>query len=692
MKKYLMTAATALVLGGLMTSCTKDTDLSGGTARSSQDVQKTYEEAFLNTFGRPVEGLDWGFGIANNSTVANTRAMTRSNPGEDVPYTSDQVNANANQWGDPNETYGGWLVPPALTSGQKERVKAYFQQNTPLGYDDPHFRYFFVQQVYKGGDDPNYNFSTEVVIAVNNAEYNSNNMNLMTVGENEQHILNFNRGDGSMNNNVLRHNGQTEPDKISLMVNIDDTSCFGYHDSGSSLHHNDKAALVAAAVIDQWAESHGNIGSAVSTDGWNRSFLGFDLALHEGEQCYAKDNNGNFLYADYSQAPSTTIYAWDGENIIKIADQDASTSWKVVYKDGYQNIMKGRNAIGWLDTNSNFYVSDGSVKLNANLSFGEQEISSKSWDEIKDYVMFKDVKVQGAPNNKADVLNLKRIKELVDNDYIPINNKSLTEWVQVGKSDGYYSDWIVTLTEARKNGTTTDPTDPIIPDIPVDPDASEVMVVAEDLSTYISSDGKELADFDFNDVVFEVSKGNNGKVHIKLLAAGGTLPLTVGGAEGWTVDNHGEQVLAYEVHRLFKVSTGTMVNTNSTTNGATRDPVEFDIDYPEGVSPSNNIYEIANAIPIRVYREDLSSDTNEKKWIVIPKAQPVTSDSGSTITASKLCVDTDFRWCNERNHIDTKFHYIDSYGNNKGSRFRLYLNGKLRGKWWKDDTRISGDN
>ena len=169
-------------------------------------------------------------------------------------------------------------------------------------------------------------------------------------------------------------------------------------------------------------------------------------------------------------------------------------------------------------------------KLNANLSFGEQEISSRSWDEIKDYVMFKDVKVQGAPSNKADVLNLKRIKELVDNDYIPINNKSLTEWVQVGKSDGYFSsDWIVTLTEARKNGTTTDPTDPIIPDIPVDPDASEVMVVAEDLSTYISSDGKELADFDFNDVVFEVSKGNNSMVHIKLLAAGGTLPLTVGG-------------------------------------------------------------------------------------------------------------------------------------------------------------------
>ena len=85
MKKYLMTAATALVLGGLMTSCTKDTDLSGGTARSSQDVQKTYEEAFLNTFGRPVEGLDWGFGIANSATRAFTRAKGDY---DDIPLTT----------------------------------------------------------------------------------------------------------------------------------------------------------------------------------------------------------------------------------------------------------------------------------------------------------------------------------------------------------------------------------------------------------------------------------------------------------------------------------------------------------------------------------------------------------------------------------------------------------------------------
>jgi hypothetical protein len=236
-------------------------------------------------------------------------------------------------------------------------------------------------------------------------------------------------------------------------------------------------------------------------------------------------------------------------------------------------------------------------------------------------------------------------------------------------------------TSTNSCGATWDPgTTPPGPGPDLDPDPDVVMVVAEDLSTFVNSEGKDMADFDFNDVVFEVRKGASA-INIKLRAAGGTLPLTIGGTAGETVDNHGEQVLAYEVHRLFKVSTGTMVNTNATSSGASREDVEFSIPYPGGVSAASNIYEVANAIPIRVYREDVS--TNEKGWIEIQKAQPVTSSSGNTITASKLCVDTNYDWCDERDHIDTQFPYIDSYGNNKGSRFRMYLSGTLRGKWWQ---------
>ena len=58
MKKYLMTTATALVLGGLMTSCTKDLDSGGSSSGLSDNPLQNYEQAFLNTFGRPVDGFD----------------------------------------------------------------------------------------------------------------------------------------------------------------------------------------------------------------------------------------------------------------------------------------------------------------------------------------------------------------------------------------------------------------------------------------------------------------------------------------------------------------------------------------------------------------------------------------------------------------------------------------------------------
>ena len=61
-------------------------------------------------------------------------------------------------------------------------------------------------------------------------------------------------------------------------------------------------------------------------------------------------------------------------------------------------------------------------------------------------------------------------------------------------------------------------------------------VIAEDLSA------SESGDFDFNDVVFDVVKAEGGKTTLKLICAGGVLPLRVRGA------NESEGV---EVHSVF---------------------------------------------------------------------------------------------------------------------------------------------
>ena len=177
-------------------------------------------------FGQPAANQTWGFGSAANARV------TRANPGDDFAETSTGINANANEWADPDKQFGGWVVPDALTEGQKERVRAYFQANPNLSYVDPLFRHFFVQQVYKGGDNQA-GVSTENITAANGSVYNSDNMNLLTVGENHQHINNFNAGTATTRDDVLDNGqsvgGSSHSDQIMLMVNIDDTSCFGYH-------------------------------------------------------------------------------------------------------------------------------------------------------------------------------------------------------------------------------------------------------------------------------------------------------------------------------------------------------------------------------------------------------------------------------------------------------------------------------
>jgi hypothetical protein len=75
------------------------------------------------------------------------------------------------------------------------------------------------------------------------------------------------------------------------------------------------------------------------------------------------------------------------------------------------------------------------------------------------------------------------------------------------------------------------------------------------------NDGKP--DFDFNDVVFDVDLLSNGKVRITLLAAGGTLPLTVGDPttelQSPTMEMQYDtqnyemgEVMTYEVHHQLK--------------------------------------------------------------------------------------------------------------------------------------------
>ncbi|MBQ8712330.1 MAG: hypothetical protein IJ551_05845 [Prevotella sp.] len=615
---------TALAMGMGFTGCSHDFD----DFSPSQEITDSYNRIFIETFGQPAADQDWGFG---DTTPSLTRAQ----------------NANANEWADvTNSTgFGGWLVPDTLTDGQKLRVKAYFQANPNLTNEDPHLTNFFVQQVYKGGTSVGAN-STEVVRAADGSAYNSNNMNLLTVGQANVHINNFNRGDATAVNvldngaNIAEHTGETyHKDKIMLMVDIDDTSCFGYHETGSSnerstVNHNDKWALVAASVIDQWAEDNkaaliasGEYGEAV-TDKWNRSFIGFDLAIKEGDQCFMIDESGDVVYADYSQLPEgctwwddeagkNYVVAWDGEKVIKVGELNAD--WSTSWYEGYETLTKTNGTkAGWLDTNKNFYVAgqDSVIPKSSQTSLSDASVILKEFtiDGIKYQAL----------------INLPAIQGLLDEGYLPVNSKNLTEWVKPGVSDGYFSDWIVTITKADR---TTD----------TDTWGDWIRIIAEDLTV------KELTDFDFNDVVFDARLNSTGtKAQIKILAAGGTLPLTV----GWDKDNtEGISYQDYEVHNLFNRPLNVMINTNAKAG-------------VDGLSP--------------VYRTltGTFNNPNDIKICVQKSGQWIELTAHKGKPASKLAVGTDYEWCRERQDITEKY-----------SNFTTYVQENTLKEWWKAQAR-----
>ena len=128
--------------------------------------------------------------------------------------------------------------------------------------------------------------------------------------------------------------------------------------------------------------------------------------------------------------------------------------------------------------------------------------------------------------------------------------------------DYIYNDWIVKIVP----GTGVTP-----------PDVERVRIMAEDLGTSTS-------DFDYNDIVFDIKfikNGNQYTADIILQAAGGTLPLTIGGKE---------------VHELFEVPVNEMVNTYAGRHYE-KDPVPFTVTLEGNF---NNAWDAINALPIYV--------------------------------------------------------------------------------------------
>ena len=186
------------------------------------------------------------------------------------------------------------------------------------------------------------------------------------------------------------------------------------------------------------------------------------------------------------------------------------------------------------------------------------------------------------------------------------------------EGDNNYDDWIVRIVPAKLKG---------------EEDKNTQRIIVEDLGS--------IGDFDYNDLVFDAyvyNKDGQTWAKIKLLAAGGTLPVYICGCD--------EKV---EVHDKFGVSTTTMVNTKKGT--VDKSAVEFTIKLKNEESSSFN----ANDIEVKV-------DNN---------GNVITLTSNVGKAPEKICVDNSFNWCDEKVNVNTVY-----------PNFSRYVSNPSIGKWW----------
>jgi hypothetical protein len=493
MKKYLICGAMALVAGFYLTSCTHD-DI--GYDNLYDEKTQTFEKVFKDLYGTIDPNHDWGFTpvdefVGGSAASASSRALTRG--------ATRGVNANANEWADPNKEYGGWIVPNPLTNEQKDKVRRYFQTHPNPNSEAFRYSNFFVQQVYKGGDNVGTNSPEKYTAADGTTTIvGGEQMDKLTCGSYSEgaqtafyydHIYNFNNGTCSWNNDVLDNGqtvgGSTHSDQIMLMVDSK-SDCFGYWNSNGSVGFNDKYVIIPGDVIQAWDNTGGD-----NADVSGMFFVGFD---------YEQLIDGDVYTGNY--------YTFEGQQ----------------YR--------------YLSAQMNRYCGD-----------------KKEYNDVP----------------SADV-----IRDLLSKGYLPVEGKADKVFVKLAEcADGYYSDWIVRVIPGTKKSTGGDK-DKDKEETSKTPkyrgDMHRIMNIGRIFVEDLYKATRE--DLDFNDAVFDAiiwqegkyiidetkqvpteryklapNASNKYRVEIALLAAGGTIPLTIAGSKFG------------DVHNAFGVGLTTIVNT-----------------------------------------------------------------------------------------------------------------------------------
>ena len=553
MKKFLIMGIAALAF----ISCSKDAIESATAPAGYQNdaAIANYANAFKATFGVPDPSQTWGFG----NPVNPVNAMRRANaviygdpftyedtdgyykteiPGtavSPVGYTPSALQSvtelklengtfSINLWSGRRDIYvsGNVTLNVISDASSINQARIYVLPNSTLTLNmDATYYYINDLEIYVAADGI--------------LNYNSTMLYNQTGGGKiyNHGTVNFLADEFQANNDAVIYNEGTVTGKSLKMAPNQDNPSFFYNFGELNLENdlilfsesnflNEEKVIVngntelTGSVSDShslWWINKGHFETKnMVMHATNNNFYNFcQLLIEENFNLY--EGEFNLMPNSYTEAATATfhmfyvnMYGNAGINIKGAVD--VTSKYNNTYDQGFK----------YKDGTENYVLIGG--KCSVNLQKGTFNIDEGITYSIKEIVIL----------NGGTPVTEEYVRETYPTEY-PVTILNTTSYVEFGN-----------LTVEPKTvdcGATW--TIGIIPPA----NTPSLHVMAEDLSV------SDASDFDFNDCVIDVFYVDANTVTIKLLAAGGTLPLRINENDDW------------EVHKLFDVPVTCMVNTGT---------------------------------------------------------------------------------------------------------------------------------
>ena len=669
-KKYILAGLVVLTMGAAFTSCSHDDVYDPSAAKMS--VVDTYEKAFVQAFGQPAADQEWGFGTTTSSVRMVTRGIS-----DYVGYKG-TMTPQFNFPSDADSSKFLTAVPEGVLSFAEvagENQTGYAQG---VSYLDPSWTQAI--DVWGFYDGTNTVGGTLYITGENDFSNRRfgvcQNTDIYLISG--ATLILRNEDASTMKANIFIAEGATL--ETAGKLKLDNGAQVYNHGTimANSFEVNNTSIMYNSGVLDVegdiFAMNNNSVivndgtltGANLGTQGSGRFLNNAETTIDAETIINSNDNtwvnNGHYVTNNFSYTATSSdvinncrltvnnnfcINIADGSGVFKV-DGGGSVETRYFYGGG-DFVAKDNNGIDVtfqggpyrvdLGSKSLFKVSE-TATLNS-LGSGTSPMGYGFHGVGEEYAVFQAKNIVKTRDGEGNVAYGGRLYVSAETHFaqgysgeypyiLYQNGCSESNIYATGFQSGIPSVTIPTTpcNAGFRGGTPPPP-----------PPTGDIRVIAEDLTI---TNGPGNTDFDFNDVVFDVTWISDNEATITLQAAGGTLPLTVGLA-----DPTDANYLDYEVHEKFGVAVNVMVNTNWR-NTPNIDPVSFNI--------TGNFNRDARNIPVFVKKSG--------EWIEL-KAE-------KGIPASKIGVATNYEWCDEREKIEDKY-----------TNFKDWVQDGNPLKWWE---------